>query len=117
MFFLLFAPLRVQSVDQTSKQSNSMISKVIEMLGEEKDKIAADVEAESKTMAEYTQWCDDTITEHSYAIKSAKAKIVDLNAVITSSSAQIASLDDDIASLGNEIAERTADMEKANEIR
>jgi len=94
-----------------------MIAKVIEMLGEEKDKIAANVAAETKTMAEYTQWCDDTITEHSYAIKSATEKITDLNAVISDATAQIAGLDDDIASLGSEIADRTADMEKADAIR
>jgi len=105
-------------MDEKGKQKgNSMIAKVIEMLGEEKDKIAADVAAESKLMAEYTEWCDDTITEHSYAIKSATEKITDLTAVITDATARIAGLDDDIASLGNEIAERTSEMSKAEEIR
>merc|ERR1719301_514174 len=94
-----------------------MVAKVIQMLGEEKDKIAADVEAESKVMAEYTEWCDDTITEHSYGIKSAKAKIADLTAIITDATAQIASLDEDIATLGKEIAEHQADMDEANAIR
>jgi len=94
-----------------------MIAKVISMLGEEKDKIAADIAAETKTMAEYTEWCDDTMTEHSYAIKSAVSKITDLTAVITSSTAQIAGLDEDITSLGAEIAERQAEMKEADAIR
>merc|ERR1719281_2306381 len=99
-------------MDQKAEQKgNSMIAKVIEMLGEEKDKIGADIAAETKTMAEYTEWCDDTMTEKSYAIKSANAKIADLNAVITESAAQIAALDEDIANLGTEIAERNAEME------
>jgi len=114
---LLLAALGAQGLEGKAEQKNSMISKVIEMLGEEKDKIAADIAAETKTMAEYTEWCDDTITEKSYAIKSAKAKITDLNAVITESTAQIAALDEDIASLGSEIAERKAEMEKAEAIR
>jgi len=107
-------------VKQESSQNsaaNSMIAKVIQMLGEEKDKIAANIEAETKTMAEYTQWCDDTMTEHSYAIKSATSKIVELNAVITDSTAQIASLDEDIADLGNEIAERNSEIEEAEAVR
>jgi chromosome segregation ATPase len=106
-----------RTVTTQQQAANSMIMKVIEMLGEEKDKIAANIGAETTAMAEYTQWCDDTMTEHSYAIKSATNKIVELNAVITDSAAQIASLDEDIAELGNEIAERSSEMDEANAIR
>merc|ERR1719463_110726 len=104
-------------MDQTAEHKDSMVAKVIQMLGEEKDKIGANIAAETTTMAEYTQWCDDTMTEHSYAIKSATAKITELTAVITDSTAQIASLDQDIDELGKEIAERTSDIEEANAIR
>jgi hypothetical protein len=100
-----------------SAKGNSMIAKVIEMLGDEKDKIKADLAAESKTMAEYTQWCDDTMTELSYGIKSATQKIADLTATIEDNGAQITSLDEELAELGNEIAERTAEMEEAIAIR
>eukprot|EP00746_Dinoflagellata_sp_MGD_P153987 gnl/MRDRNA2_/MRDRNA2_84584_c0_seq1.p1 gnl/MRDRNA2_/MRDRNA2_84584_c0~~gnl/MRDRNA2_/MRDRNA2_84584_c0_seq1.p1 ORF type:complete len:705 (+),score=285.35 gnl/MRDRNA2_/MRDRNA2_84584_c0_seq1:102-2216(+) len=115
--FLFVGTLGALGMVQTAEHKNSMISKVIQMLGEEKDKISANIAAETTTMAEYTQWCDDTMTEKSYAIKSANAKIADLNAVITESTAQIASLDEDITNLGNEISEREAEMEKANAIR
>jgi chromosome segregation ATPase len=117
--FLLGSACAVSTVvsEKQLSKGNSMVAKVIQMLGEEKDKIAADVDAESKTMAEYTEWCDDTITEHSYGIKSAKAKIADLNAVITDATAMIASLEEDIDTLGKEIAEHTADMDEANAIR
>merc|ERR550537_348897 len=114
---LLFAVLSTAGAERfaqgiTSKQKgNSMIAKVIEMLGEEKDKIKADLAAEEKTMTEYMQWCDDTQTELFYGIKSAKAKIEELTAVITDSSAQIAALDEDIAELGTEIAERHTEIE------
>merc|ERR1719482_1288612 len=68
-------------------------------------------------MTEFTAWCDDSATEKSYAIKSAKVKIQDLTATIDDSTAQIAALEDELASLGNEIAERNAEMEEADEIR
>merc|ERR1719428_1347120 len=77
----------------------------------------ADLGAEAKTMAEYTQWCDDTITELSYGIKSAKAKIGDLTATIEDNGAQITALDEELAELGNEIAARTSEMEEAMAIR
>merc|ERR1719420_2837144 len=98
-------------------KGNSMIAKVIQMLGEEKDKIKATLAEEATTMAEYVQWCDDTQTELSYGIKSTTAKIADLTATITDNGAQIAALDEELTELGNEIAERQAEMEKAIAIR
>merc|ERR1719265_3088289 len=94
-----------------------MIAKVIEMLGEEKDKIKADLTAEEGTMGEYMQWCDDTQTELSYSIKSGTAKIEDLTATITDNTAQIAALDEELAELGNEIAARQSDMDESIAIR
>merc|ERR550537_1876295 len=120
---LLFAVLSTAGAERfaqgiTSKQKgNSMIAKVIEMLGEEKDKIKADLAAEEKTMSEYMQWCDDTQTELSYGIKSAVAKLEELTAEITDATAQIASIDDEISELGNEIAERQSEIEESIAIR
>merc|ERR1719420_1511312 len=101
----------------SKQKGNSMIAKVIEMLGEEKDKIKADLAAEEKTMDEYMQWCDDTQTELSYGIKSAIAKIEDLSATITDNTAQIAALDEELVELGNEIASRQSEMDEAIAIR
>jgi len=94
-----------------------MIAKVIEMLGEEKDKIKADLAQEAKTMAEYMAWCDDTQDEYFYGIKSAKAKLEELTATITDNTAEIAALDEELTELGNEIAERQSEMDEANVIR
>merc|ERR1719301_85360 len=102
----------VHIAEKQKASGNSMIAKVIEMLGEEKDKIKADLGSEEKTMDEYMQWCDDTQTELSYGIKSAVAKLEDLTATITDNGAQIAALDDEIAELGTEIADRTSEMEE-----
>lgn len=107
----------VDAAQSHAKSGGNMVAKVIEMLGKEKDKIAADLAAEEKTMTEFTAWCDDSATEKSYAIKSAKVKIQDLTATIDDSTAQIAALEDELATLGNEIAERSAEMEEAEAIR
>merc|ERR1719217_1358921 len=117
-FWLLILPSSYAETKQLSKdRGNSMIAKVIEMLGEEKDKIKADLAAEEKTMSEYMQWCDDTQTELSYGIKSAIAKIEDLTATITDNTANIAALDDELVELGNEIASRQSEMDEAIAIR
>jgi len=108
---------KVEAKERSKERGNSMIAKVIEMLGEEKDKIKADLAAEEKTMNEYMTWCDDTQTELSYGIKSAKTKIEELTAVIEDNSGQIAALEEEIAGLGNEIAASQADMEEAIAIR
>lgn len=94
-----------------------MIAKVIEMLGDEKDKVKADLAAEEKTFTEYGGWCDDTSTELTYSIKTSKAKIEDLTASTEDNSAQIAALKEEIKELGSEIAERTAELEEMIEIR
>merc|ERR1719352_1680742 len=107
----------IEAKEKLGQKGNSMIAKVIEMLGEEKDKIKADLAAEEKTMGEYMQWCDDTQTELSYGIKSAKAKLEDLTAVITDNTAQIAALDEELTELGNEIAASQSEMDEAIAIR
>merc|ERR1719421_1697906 len=94
-----------------------MIAKVIEMLGEESDKIKANLAAEGKAMAEYLGWCDDTQAEHFYAIKSAKEKITDLTATIADASAQINALNEEIEDLGNELAKHHQEIDEANSLR
>jgi chromosome segregation ATPase len=108
---------RVTSKTTAKERGNSMIAKVIEMLGDEKDKVKADLAAEEATFTEYTEWCDDTSTELTFSIKTSKGKIEDLSAQTADNSAQIAALDEEIAELGNEIAERTSELEEMIEIR
>jgi len=107
----------IEAKQRSKDRGNSMIAKVIEMLGEEKDKIKADLAAESKTMDEYMGWCDDTQDKFSYGIKASKTKIEELSAVIEDNSGQIAALDEEIAELGNEIAEQQSEMDEAIAIR
>jgi len=94
-----------------------MIAKIIEMLGEEKDKVAEDLAAEAKTMADYMQYCDDDQSEKAYAIKTATRKTNDLNALVTDNTANINALEEEITELAAEIAERQDEMDKADKVR
>lgn len=109
--------MRVEQRMKARQHGNSMIAKVIEMLGSEVDKIKVALEEEGKTMEEYTGWCDDESTEKVYAIKTASTKIEDLTATIEDNSAQVKSLEEEIHELGTEIAERTAEIDEATEVR
>merc|ERR1719163_1959700 len=94
-----------------------MIAKIIEMLGEEKDKIAADIKKESKTMADYMQYCDDDQSEKAYAIKTAAHKQDELNALVADNTANIKALEEEITELAAEIAERQDEMDTADKVR
>merc|ERR1719379_3111637 len=91
---------RVTSKTTAKERGNSMIAKVIEMLGDEKNKVKADLAADEKTFQEKTEWCDDTSTELTFSIKTSKGKIEDLTAQSEDNSAQIAALDEEIAEPG-----------------
>lgn len=106
------------SADLHKQQTlDNVISKIIEMLASNKDKIAADIESESKIMAEYFGWCDDEQSETGYQIRTATRKIEDLGATIEDKKAQIHGLDEEITKLGTELAERQSEIDEANKIR
>merc|ERR1719387_773422 len=108
---------RFASAHEGKDKGNSMIAKIIQMLGEEKDKIQVDIQKESKTMADYMQYCDDDQSEKAYAIKTATRKTAELEALVTDNTAQINSLEEEITELGAEIAERQEEMDTADKVR
>eukprot|EP00746_Dinoflagellata_sp_MGD_P162201 gnl/MRDRNA2_/MRDRNA2_89650_c0_seq1.p1 gnl/MRDRNA2_/MRDRNA2_89650_c0~~gnl/MRDRNA2_/MRDRNA2_89650_c0_seq1.p1 ORF type:complete len:758 (+),score=294.23 gnl/MRDRNA2_/MRDRNA2_89650_c0_seq1:99-2372(+) len=125
ILFLLFASAnasvrgkgRFASAHEGKDKGNSMIAKIIQMLGEEKDKIQVDIQTESKTMADYMQYCDDDQSEKAYAIKTATRKTAELEALVADNTAQINSLEEEIMELGAEIAERQEEMDTAKKVR
>jgi len=90
--------------------SGSPVAKVIELLQENKAKVQADLDAETKEMVEYSEFCDTESSEKGYAIETAERKILDLTAVIQDGEAQVASLDDEVATLGTEIAAKESKL-------
>merc|ERR1719160_663037 len=85
-------------------QSVSPVQKVIELLEENKVKIANDLAAEEKEVEEYATFCDDELTAKGYAIKDATKAIAELEAAVTEGEAEIADGQTEVATVGNEMA-------------
>merc|ERR1719352_512092 len=100
-----------------SANTASPVTKVIELINELKVKVQKDLEAETKAMAEYSQFCDDEQTAKGFAIKTADRSIDGYNAVIDESTGAIGSLSSQIDAAGSEIASKTAELKSATNIR
>jgi hypothetical protein len=97
--------------------AGSPVQKVVELLGECKAKVLADVDAEKAAMTEYTSYCDDEAKEKAYAIKTATSAIEGLSATVESSTATIAEADDEMATLGTLIADKEKELSDATAVR
>jgi len=97
--------------------TRSPIQKVIELLEENKAKIADDLAAEEKEMTEYADFCDKESSEKGYAIKTAVSKIEDLKAIIEECTLKIPGYEDEVATLGTEVASKNKDLDEAKALR
>jgi hypothetical protein len=116
--------INLQVIDSTRQgqrmkthSQGSAVQKIIEMLGEMKTKLKADLAEETKAMNEFMAFCDDEAKNKQYAIKTATRALEDLNAVITESDAKIAECSDEITTLGTEISEKEKELAGATKIR
>jgi len=111
--------LSILGVLQIAALSNaaSPVQKVVELLGECKAKVLADVEAEKKAMTEYSSYCDDEAKEKAYAIETAARALEELSATIESSTATIATADDEVSTLGGVIAGKEKELAAATDTR
>merc|ERR1719460_2862720 len=100
-----------------STVSGSPIQKVIELLEENKAKIATDLAAEEKEMTEYADFCDKESSEKGYNIKTAVSKIEDLKGVIESCTLKIPGYEDEVSTLGTEVASKNKDLDEAKALR
>merc|ERR1719311_1367676 len=99
------------------KDRDSVVSKVIEMLGTEKNNIAEDIKKEAVTMEEYMEYCDDEQKEKDFAIRDSTRAMEDNSAIIEDNSAQIKALEEEIAEIGVQMADRQEEHEKIKAIR
>jgi len=97
--------------------AGSPVQKVVELLGECKAKVLADVKEETAAMKEYTAYCDDEAKDKGYAIKTATGAIEELKATIESSTATVATCDDEISTLGTVIAGKEKELSEAKAVR
>jgi len=98
-------------------QAVSPVQKVIELLDENKVKIANDLAAEEKEMAEYTEYCDKQSSELGYSIETATSKIEDLTAAIEKGTSMIPKYEDEIATLGSDVASKSKQLYEATALR
>jgi hypothetical protein len=89
----------------------------VELLDECKAKVQKDLDAEAKSMEEYTAFCDDELKDKGYAIETAGRMIGDLTATVESSTANIGKLADEIATLGTTNAAKSKELADATKVR
>jgi len=107
---LLLGVGSVAAIQGTGHDAGSVVAKVIEMLMDNKAKIADDLAAAEKEQAEYAEYCDDESGAREYAIKTAERSILDLDATILDAKAQTQAADDEIATLGTEMAAKEGEI-------
>jgi len=101
----------------TSVGAVSPVQKVVQLLGECKAKVEADLAEEAKSMQEYTSFCDNESKDKAYAIETAGRSIADLSAVEEDSKATIATSEDEVSTLGSVIAEKESELTAAKGVR
>jgi hypothetical protein len=91
MSIFIFALLATAAV---SAEAGSPVQKVVELLGQCKAKVLADLDEETKSMQEFSAYCDSEAKEKAHGIKTASSAIEKLSATIEDATATIATCDD-----------------------
>jgi len=97
--------------------AGSPVQKVVELLGECKQKVLKDLEAEKASMTEFSSYCDDEAKEKGYAIETATTGIETLKATIEDCTATIGTSDDEVSTLGTTIASKEKELADAQGVR
>jgi len=97
--------------------SGSPVQKVVELLGDCKAKVLADLQEETTAMQEFSAYCDNEAKGKAYGIKQATGALEDLAATIEDATATIATCDDGISELGTVIASKEKELEDAKGVR
>lgn len=95
----------------------SPVQKVVQLLGELKTKVSNDLENEANAMSEYTEYCDDEVTQKGFSIKTAAGKIEEYKAVIEESTGKIQGYASAIETGGAEIAAKDGELQEATSVR
>merc|ERR1719440_1508279 len=98
-------------------QAANPIGKVLSMIGELQAKIIGEGAEAQKVYEEFAEWCEDKSKDLHFEIKTEKAEIEDLNALIEKETANSEELSAKIEDLASSIASNEADLKAATEIR
>jgi len=101
----------------TVAHAGSPVDKVVQLL----TALAAKVEKEDaeaqKTFLEFSAWCDERSKNLEFDIKTGKAEVAELSAVIEKEIAKSTAFRTQIEELGGSLAKDEADLKAASDIR
>merc|ERR1719401_2325714 len=80
------------------------IGKVIQLISDLQGKVIKEGEKAQKVYEEFSEWCEERSKDLSFEIKTGKATVAELTAVIEDETATISSLNDKVEALAAEIA-------------
>jgi hypothetical protein len=100
-----------------SANEMSPIEKIIEMLGDLETKVIGEGTDAQKVYDEYSEFCEDRSDELGFEIKTGKAEVAELSAVIEEETSASAALESQIEELSNDIKTDEADLDAATKVR
>merc|ERR1719473_2518760 len=102
---------------EADAQTTNPVSKVLEMLSDLQAKIIAEGKDAQKAYDEFSEFCEDRSKELGFSIKTGKAEVASLKAVILESTTCVEAAGEKIEKLSSGIATDEADAKAATEIR
>jgi len=93
------------------------IGKVLQLMSDLQGKILKEGEGAQKVYSEFAEWCEEQSKQLTYEIKTGKAAVSDLKAIIEQETAKIGSLETRLEELSGSVATDEADLKAATEIR
>merc|ERR1719163_1029035 len=109
VFLLLAVPAQAEEANP--------IGKVLQMIDELAAKIIGEGDEAQKVYEEFSEWCEDQSKDLHFEIKTEKAEIEDLNALIAKETANSEELNAKIEDLAASIASNEADLKAATDVR
>merc|ERR1719456_1917653 len=89
------------------------LGQVVNLLTDLSGKVKAEAEAEAKAFAEYSEWCDDTIKNKGFEIKTATATIEKLESTISKLSGDLEVAASKISDLGGAVSAASSQLADA----
>jgi len=111
LLLLAVAVLPVHATD------GSPIGKILEMIGELQAKIQEEGQKSQDVYEEFAEWCEDKSKDIGFEIKTTKASMEDLTAVIQKEASKIVELESKVEDLSAAIAEAEANLKEATDMR
>jgi hypothetical protein len=93
------------------------IGKVLEMLSDLQAKVIKEGEGSQKVYEEFSEWCEESNKRLAFEIKTGKAEVLELKAVISEEAAMIESLTTKAEDLAQKISVDETDLVQATHIR